>query len=145
MAAASGFTMARPAIAGTARAKRAPLADTGTPGPHALWTIASEDLAGGRPRGIVQRSLDEGATWQTVSIDDKVSFRAIASSGAEVWAGGSGGALFRSTDGGSHWQRISFPLTITITAITIGADGKVYITAGQVWMTPDGGNGWVTD
>jgi len=141
MAAASGFTMARPAIAGTARAKRAPRADTVAP--HPLWTIASEDLAGGHPRGIVQRSLDEGATWQTVSIDDNVSFRAIASNGAEVWAGGDGGALFRSTDSGGHWERIAFPMPI-ITAIRIGANGEIHVTAGQDWVTRDGGV-WTTD
>jgi len=143
-AAASGFTMARPAIAGTARAKGAALADTVTPGPHPLWTIASEDLVGGRPRGIVQRSFDNGATWQTVSLDDNVSFRAIASTGSEVWAGGSGGALFRSADSGAHWKRVPFNETYPITAIQIRANGEIHVTAGQDWVSRDG-ESWTTD
>ena len=144
MSGAGSLAMARPAMAGAAMKKSAPAGEAAASSARALWTIASEDATGGHPRGIVQRSFDDGATWQTVSIDDSVSFRAVASNGSDVWAGGDDGALFRSADGGEHWQRVHFGTTVPITAIQIDADGKVYVTAGQVWMTPDGGNSWVT-
>ena len=144
MRAASGFAMPRSAIAGAVMKKSAPRDEAVASASHALWTIASEDHAGGPPRGIVQRSLDEGATWQTVYIDERVSFRAIASDGADVWAGGDGGALFRSSDAGEHWHRVSFPVPATITAIQLSDNGEIHVTAGQVWISRDGAI-WTTD
>jgi len=136
--------MGRSAITGTAMTKSAPRNEAATSGPHILWTIASENPAGSHPRGIVQRSFDDGATWQTVSIDDQVSFRAIASNGGDVWAGGEEGALFHSSDSGAHWRRIPFNETYPITAIQIRANGEIHITAGQDWVSRDGG-AWTTD
>jgi len=125
-------------------APRSERLDEANPGPHILWTIGSVDAAG-RPRGIVQRSFDGGSTWQTVAIDDNVSFRVLASSGSEVWAGGDGGALFRSTDEGSHWERVPFSESSPITAIQIRPNGEIHVTAGQNWVSRDGGNRWTTD
>lgn len=84
--------------------------------------------------GSLQRSLDEGNTWQdidvrsgsVVSTDLKVAakmapartkksepsdsentvFRAVAANGPEVWAGGTQALLYHSTDGGNHWSRV---------------------------------------
>jgi hypothetical protein len=88
------------------------------------WTI---NAAGG-----LQRSFDQGSTWQSVDVNanpvsftDAASiqitgktsrakarkmpspmFRAVAATGTDVWAGGSAGALYHSTDAGDHWTRV---------------------------------------
>ncbi|HEY6769725.1 MAG TPA: hypothetical protein VI386_33705 [Candidatus Sulfotelmatobacter sp.] len=83
--------------------------------------------------GKLQRSVDEGKTWQDVNLTstsagrvlqaggdvqlkqktasrdeakDLVAvpvIRAIAASGSEIWAGASGGLLYHSVDGGNLW------------------------------------------
>jgi len=88
------------------------------------WTINAT--------GSLQRSFDQGATWQSVDVNaspaffiDATSiqvagktsrskvrkmpspmFRAVAATGTDVWAGGSRGALYHSTDAGDHWTRV---------------------------------------
>ncbi len=97
--------------------------------PAVLWSI------GGESRGVLQRSDDGGATWTIVSLADEVSFRAVTSSGDDVWVGGSGGVLFHSSDQGAHWQRISFGATGTIVSIKAGASGESEVTTedGRTW------------
>ena len=85
--------------------------------------------------GSLQRSVDQGVTWQNVDVNagsasvaivagayaakevaaDKKAlkrsptnfvFRAVAVNGADVWAGGSGGSLYHSLDAGDHWARV---------------------------------------
>jgi hypothetical protein len=88
------------------------------------WTIS--------PTGVLQRSMDQGKTWQYVyvgpgyttepasangvrnslakaaspSTSTAFAVRAFASNGTEVWAGGSGGMLYHSTDSGNSWSRV---------------------------------------
>lgn len=93
----------------------------------ARWTI--------NPSGGLQRSLDQGATWQDVNVNASpaasgmslvanermdrlessakaekqappIVFRAVAANGADVWAGGANGVLYHSTDGGNRWTRV---------------------------------------
>jgi hypothetical protein len=61
------------------------------------WTVTSD--------GRVQRSSD-GRNWIDVPIvnDKNVKFRALASDGDEVWAGGARGVLYYSADAGSTWR-----------------------------------------
>ena len=85
--------------------------------------------------GRLQRSLDQGHTWQDVNVtasadtgatmelavasskagkarkDKKVMstapvIRAVAANGADVWAGGTAAALYHSSDAGAHWARV---------------------------------------
>jgi hypothetical protein len=99
------------------------------PRPSVLWSI------GGESRGVLQRSDDGGATWTIVSLAGEISFRAVTSTGEEVWVGGSAGALFHSSDQGAHWQRISFGATGTIVAIKAGVSGEAVVTTddGHTW------------
>lgn len=67
--------------------------------PAALrWTVSSD--------GRVQRSADGGRTWSEVEIAKDVRFRALAASGASVWAGGTGPALYHSADNGKTWRKV---------------------------------------
>jgi hypothetical protein len=139
------------------------------------WTITST--------GGVQRSFDQGNTWQDVDVSASAAsfngatdleavaktsrakakdadqalkrettppaFRAVAASGADVWAGGSAGALFHSLDGGNHWTRV-VPATagIFLTGDIISLQfpdpqhGKVSTSTAEVWTTSDDGQTW---
>ena len=77
------------------------------------------------------------------------TFRAVAAAGSEVWAGGSGGALYHSADAGNSWARIvpaSAGTTLTGDVLSIDfADaqhGKVSTSTAEVWSTADGGLTW---
>jgi hypothetical protein len=89
------------------------------------WTVNS---------GRLQRSLDQGQSWQDVNVmasaDTRASmelatasskagkrkdkkaistapvFRAVAAYGADVWAGGTAASLYHSSDAGAHWARV---------------------------------------
>jgi hypothetical protein len=108
-------------------------------GPGFLWTIASS-----QQRGIVQRSRDGGATWETVPLNDQISFRAVVSTGSDVWAGGSAGALFHSTDAGIHWERVPIDATGSILEIRTrnGAEVAVTTDAHERWLSEDNGRTW---
>ncbi len=77
-------------------------------------------------------------------------FRALAvSSNAEVWAGGSGGALYHTIDGGNRWARViptaaGVILTGDITSIQFSdpQHGTVATSTVEVWTTPDDGQTW---
>ena len=140
-----------------------------SPGP--LWTISST--------GALRRSVDQGKTWQEVDMNanpaalttasveiaanvprskaksaDKdltrqPAFRALAAAGAEVWAGGSGGALYHSADAGNHWTRVvpaaaGTMLTGDITSLEFPdpQHGKLLTSTSEVWATSDGGQTW---
>jgi len=90
--------------------------------PVPRWTINST--------GGLERSLDQGTTWQVINVnanpvyftaatsaqipgsaskvqkDASPVFRAVAASGVDVWAGGARGALYHSQDAGDHWTRV---------------------------------------
>jgi photosystem II stability/assembly factor-like uncharacterized protein len=85
--------------------------------------------------GRLQRSSDQGQTWQDVDVTasadtgaslelaiasskagkarkDKKAIvaapllRAVAANGPDVWAGGTAAALYHSSDAGAHWARV---------------------------------------
>jgi hypothetical protein len=58
----------------------------------AQWSIS--------PSGQLQRSEDGGKTWEDVKVADGVTFLVITDIERDVWAGGSGGALYHSSDAG---------------------------------------------
>ena len=94
--------------------------------PTARWAITS---AGG-----LQRSLDQGHSWQDVNVkanaaaaawssfdaqaspapakakdatnNASIVLRAVAANGVDVWAGGSAGQLYHSIDAGNHWSKV---------------------------------------
>jgi len=124
--------------------------DLGPPGwPAALWSIESWRNLSGNVVGRVQRSFDDGKTWEEVRVSADFDFRAVAAVGPEVWAGGSQGALFHSSDAGAHWVKIrveeeDHELSDTIRSIEAADDARVTVTtdAGQKWLTTDAGRHW---
>ncbi|MGO9271807.1 MAG: carboxypeptidase regulatory-like domain-containing protein [Terriglobia bacterium] len=115
----------------------------------ALWSIESWRDPSGKVVGRVQRSVDDGKTWQEVPVSDGVDFRAVAAVGPEVWAGGFPGSLFHSSDAGAHWVKIrveeeDHELTGAIRSIEAADAARVSITtdAGQKWLTTDAGRNW---
>jgi hypothetical protein len=105
------------------------------------WSISSA--------GKLQRSRDQ-LHWQTVEVTAGVAFRTVASIGNDVWAGGSGGALYHSGDNGDTWQRVpvGLPANLLRDAITRldfsdASTGTLATTAGDEWSTVDGGHTWL--
>ena len=103
------------------------------------WIITSE--------GRVQRTIDNGETWKEVALDKRIRFRAVAAAGADVWAGGEGGALYHSSDSGNHWARVSLPAEIASATIvrvefTDAEHGSLTTSTGQTWTTSDAGATW---
>ena len=76
-------------------------------------------------------------------------FRAVATAGTEVWAGGSGSALYHSVDGGSRWGRV-LPSSAgsVLSGDIVGIDVvevshcRVVTSTSEIWMTGDGGVSW---
>ncbi len=76
-------------------------------------------------------------------------FRAVAAAGAEVWAGGSGAALYHSLDAGHSWVRVqpSSEGSILIGDIVSldfpdAQHGTITTSTPEVWTTSDAGQTW---
>jgi photosystem II stability/assembly factor-like uncharacterized protein len=105
------------------------------------WTLS--------PEGVLQRSLDSGATWSSVTVASHVALRAVSALGNDVWVGGAGGALFHSSDNGMHWTQVRPSVQgKVLTADIIGvefkdpAHGRVTTTY-ELWTTSDAGKTWL--
>jgi len=117
--------------------------------PRVLWSINASPDTSGASRGVVQRSTDAGQTWEAVPVRERVSFRAVASDGSDVWAGGSDAALFHSSDNGAHWEQIQVSqedaaASGAIVRIDIRRTGEIRITtsSGEDWTSSDAGHHW---
>jgi Photosynthesis system II assembly factor YCF48/Putative zinc-finger len=105
------------------------------------WTLS--------PEGLLQRSLDSGATWNAVAVAPNVHLRAVSALGNDLWVGGAGGALFHSSDNGVHWTQVRprFEGKI-LTGDIIGlefkdlAHGQITTTY-ELWTTSDAGKTWL--
>lgn len=62
------------------------------------WTISSD--------GQLQHSVDSGKTWQSVTVAEKATFRALSANGPDLWVGGAAGLLYHSADAGGHWTQM---------------------------------------
>jgi hypothetical protein len=110
--------------------------------PVAQWGLSTN--------GVVQRSLDAGKTWQSVAVDGNgAGFRAVFSSGVQVWVGGTAGALYHSTDSGLTWTKLvpatagqKLQANISHIEFSDPQNGTVMATNGETWLTSDGGQTW---
>ncbi len=112
--------------------------------PQVLWSINASPDTSGNARGVVQRSTDAGQSWQTVPLSEHVSFRAVATLGPEVWAGGSEGTLFHSRDSGSRWAMVKVAGETSDIVSIDPRPNLLTITAasGEVWISTDRGKHW---
>lgn len=104
-----------------------------------VWSVSAN--------GKVQRSLDGGKTFDRIHVAHGIKFRAVAALGNEVWAGGTGGALFHSASGGATWTRAALNFngnTETITGIQLHDPQHLTVTtaSGSQWVSEDGGQNW---
>ncbi len=93
--------------------------------------------------GAIERSLDQGATWQRAELPTGVTVLAIASPGPNVcWAVAADGVL-RATDGAT-FTREPVPTAERLTAITATDAMRAVVTAasGARFATSDGGRTW---
>jgi hypothetical protein len=100
--------------------------------------------------GALQRSLDEGRSWEPVAVARGISFRALSVQGSEIWVGGAAGALYHSSDLGQRWAQIvpnsnGEPLKAEITRIEFASpqEGALTTAAGESWITSDSGRSWL--
>ena len=109
----------------------------------ALWQLT--------PAGELQRSLDSGKGWESVSLGlgQPVRLRVLALSGLHVWAGGNGGSLFHSRDGGDHFALVvvkdahaTLAGDIVVLEFDDVAHGRLETADHEVWATSDGGQTW---
>jgi len=101
--------------------------------------------------GTLQRSFDGGKSWESVSVSlsPPARLRAVASTGFQVWVGGSGGALFHSDDAGAHFslvkvhrKHVELSGDIVTLAFADERHGRVETASHEVWTTADGGKTW---
>jgi len=112
------------------------LKSTGT-----LWRVSSS--------GELQQSTDAGHNWRTALREHPSKFKAVASSGATVWAGGDDGALWSSLNNGLTWRKLAPSMDGhsprgTVENIQLAAPKNVTFktSAGETWSSPDGGINW---
>ncbi|MGB8770089.1 MAG: YCF48-related protein [Candidatus Korobacteraceae bacterium] len=117
-------------------------------GMHAVSAVRPQWRIG--PDGHLERSMAEGQ-WTRVLTDQPATFRVVAVTENNVWAGGDGGALFHSSDGGGHWSKVSLgegSSAETGAVVSIHFDdpqhGVVASDSGARWATTDGGVTWTS-
>jgi hypothetical protein len=105
------------------------------------WMLASS--------GAVERSRDDGHTWETVFVARDLYFGALSVQGAEVWVGGPAGALYHSTDSGQRWVQVvpssdgkSLNAEIARIEFVGPQNGTLTTSAGEIWITSDSGRSW---
>jgi photosynthesis system II assembly factor YCF48-like protein len=98
--------------------------------------------------GQLQRAGD-GTRWQPVTVAEGVIFQSVDQGGSEVWAGGTGGALYHSRDDGTSWSKVTAAadgetLREDITSVNFHQPGSITVrtASGATWVSADGGLHW---
>jgi hypothetical protein len=121
-----------------------------------ITSVAKAKLSAARPAatwqitdGNLQRSFDGGKSWESVSLNQPVRARVVATVRFHVWVGANGGLLFHSIDGGEHFVAVKVSdkqavLTGDIVALAFAdaQHGRLETAAHEVWTTADSGQTW---
>jgi hypothetical protein len=122
------------------------------------FTVVGPDhfLGSGHPDGREQlppflgliESRDAGRTWRAVSLQGKVDFHILESSGQRIYGYGSDWEsreprFLASSDGGRHWRRLEVPEPLVSLAISPG-DSRALVASGdrRLFHSKDGGGSW---
>jgi hypothetical protein len=114
-----------------------------TPDTAFIWGNIGTDYQ--TNQGLVLRTTDGGATWDSVSVAGGGWFHdAVASPSGEAWMSGSGGMLLYTADYGVSWTARSRPFRSQLVALDMGPGGVGL--AGSIGeglrITRDGGTTW---
>jgi photosystem II stability/assembly factor-like uncharacterized protein len=104
--------------------------------------IVDENVAWHCGNGGVRVSTDGGKTWRTVASFD-CSYMSFLD--AQTGWTASTYILRTTSDGGARWTTMALPPDmkgIAAIALRTAGDGYVVDTAGQLFVTPDGGRSW---
>jgi len=114
--------------------------------------VVGSDISTSPSIGIIYKSIDSGATWDTVYHHDVDSFLGILYkvniiNADTVYVTNSGNRIFKTVDGGANWNILTFPsqeagpATDAIFFINseIGFVGNFF---GEIFKTVDGGLSW---
>jgi hypothetical protein len=92
------------------------------------------------------KSADAGPASAAPTIFRALS---VSSNAAEVWAGGSGGALYHTVDGGNLWLRVvPSAAGVILTGDVVGIqfadprNGTIATSNAEIWTTNDDGQTW---
>jgi hypothetical protein len=97
-----------------------------------------------RSATVVERSTDEGVSWEALTIDPPATITAgVAPTPVVCWLAGRGGVVLRLADG-QHFERVSLPEPADIKSITAAGALQATVTTvdGRVFVTTDGGATW---
>jgi len=111
--------------------------------------------------GVLQRSVDNGHTWQSVGLRSDHPLLCFAVQGTQIWTGGAAGSLFHSADRGITWTQVHPLIDVReldsdITHIDIRSANGSGVSSSQVvistskestnnretWSSADGGKTW---
>jgi len=116
-----------------------------------MMVEAQPDLTSEAQSEVPAETKKQAKSREKQSAPVPTIFRAlsISSNAAEVWAGGSGGALYHTTDAGNHWARVvpsaaGTILTGDILSLQFSDPriGTVTTSTSEVWTTTDAGQTW---
>jgi photosystem II stability/assembly factor-like uncharacterized protein len=108
----------------------------GVPRPPARWRV--------RAGTIVERSIDQGITWEPIATDSAATITAGAAPTPVVcWLVGRGGLVLLMTDN-QHFVRVKFPEEVDLAAVTAPNARQATVTTadGRVFVTTDAGATW---
>ncbi len=107
-----------------------------TPNPNVLWRVM--------PGGIVEHSLDAGATWQQQALSALAKIVAGTAPTVRIcWLVGRSGTILVTRDG-TKWETVTPPMAADFVAVSAQDASSATVTAadGRRFSTTDGGMNW---
>lgn len=99
-----------------------------------------------RTRGVVEHTVDGGATWQQQPTTvDAIMLAGSAPTSTVCWFVGVAGTVVVTTDG-AVWRHVAFPEVVDLVSVDAGDAKTATVTAadGRVFRTSDGGVTWTS-